>query len=70
MADDVFAPGLDRGVFLQHLGLRRRENAIESPEDSEREDDLAILVPLVWPTEQIADAPNKTRELRMRFRRH
>lgn len=47
MTDDVFALGFDAGGFLQHLRLRRREDAVEPAEDSKLQDDLSVFVPLV-----------------------
>jgi len=70
MADDVFALCLDLGVFLQHGGFCRREDAVEAAQDRERKNDLAVLVPLVWASEEIAYTPNKIGDLRMRFGGH
>ncbi len=61
---------LDRRIFLQHRGLRRRENAIEPPQDRKRQNDLPIFVPLVRSAKQIADTPDEIRELGMSLRRH
>ena len=70
MADDVFALGLDRGVFFQHLRFGWREDAIEAAQDGEREDDLAVFVPLVRAAEEIADAPDEAGDLRVSFSGH
>ena len=70
MADDVFRLGLDGGMFLQHGGLGRREDAIEPAQDGERQDDLAVFVPLVGAAEQIADAPDESGDLGVRFGGH
>ncbi len=65
-----FALGLDGGVFLERGGLRRRENATEAAQDGERQDDLAVFVPLVGPAQEIADAPDEAGELGMGFGGH
>jgi hypothetical protein len=51
-------------------GMANRMDAIELSQDGEREDDLAILVPLVGATEQIADAPDEAGDLKVGFRGH
>ncbi len=70
VADDVLGLGLDGGVLFQHRGLRRREDAIESAQDRQRQDDLAIFVPFVRAAEQIADAPDEVGDLRVGFSGH
>ena len=44
-------------------GLGRREEAVEAAQHRQRQDDLAVLVPLVWAAEQVADAPDEVGEL-------
>ena len=68
--DDVLGLGLDGPVFFEHLRLGRREQAIEPPQHRQRQNDLAILVPLVRSAEQVADAPDEVGELGMGFRAH
>lgn len=70
MTDDVFTLGPDRGVFLQHGGLRRRKDAIEATKHGKRQDDLTIFVALVRSPEQVADAPDEIGKLGMRFGVH
>ena len=70
MTDDVLRFGFDGGVLLRHGGLGRRENAVEPAQHRQRQDDLAILIPLVRPPEQVADAPDEGRELGMGFGVH
>ena len=55
-------------MFLQRRRLGRRKDAIEPPQDGERQDDLAILISLVGAAEQIANAPNEAGDLRVGFR--
>jgi hypothetical protein len=67
----MFSPlGFDSGVFFQHLRLRRHQDAIETPQNGERQDDFAILVPLVGAAEQVADAPDEAGDLRVAFSGH
>ena len=61
---------LDRRIFFEHRSLRQREKTIESAKHREWQNDFAIFVPLVRSAQQVADAPNKVRELRMRLSRH
>ena len=61
------------GVLL--VGLEDRllglsEDAVEAPEDCEREDHLAVFVALVRTSEQVADAPDEVRQLAVRPRVH
>ena len=53
------------GVLCEHRGLGRREEAIEAAQHGQRQDDLAVFVPLVRPPEQVADAPDEVGELRV-----
>jgi hypothetical protein len=57
--DYVFALRLDGGMLLQYLLFRGCQNAIETAEDRQRKNDLAVLVRFVRSAEQIADAPDK-----------
>ena len=70
----IFSPllplGLDDSMFLEHGGLGRCQDAIEATEDGERKDDFAILISLVRPAEQVADAPDETGDLGMSFGGH
>lgn len=69
-ADDVFTLALERLVRIEHGLLGGRKNAVESPEHRQRQNDLAVLVPLVRTPEQVADAPDEISHLRVGFRRH
>ena len=60
---------LDRGVFFEHVGLRGREDAVESAQHRERQDDLAVFVSLIGATEQVADAPDEVRRVANEFQR-
>src|SRR4051812_45965737 len=65
MTNNVLRLRLERGVFLQHDSFGRSENAVKSAQDREWQDDLAVLVALVWTTEQVADAPDEVGDLGM-----
>lgn len=56
--------------LVEHSLLRGREQAVESPEDGHRQNDLAVFVPLVRPAEQVADAPDEVGDLAVGQRRH
>ena len=70
VADDRFRLGLDLRMLRQHGGLGGSENAIEAPQDGERQDHAAIFIPLVRTAEQIADAPDEVGDLRVGFGGH
>jgi hypothetical protein len=55
--------GLDGLEFLQNPILCRREQAVETAKDRERQNDFAVLIPFVGASEQIADAPDEIRQL-------
>ena len=62
-ADDGFRFRLDLRMLGKDAGLGRREQAVEAPQHRQWQDDLAVLVPLIWPAEQVADAPDEVGEL-------
>ena len=62
--------GLDLRVLRQHLRLGRREQAVEAAQHRQRQDDLAVFVPLVRTAEQVADAPDEVGELGVGFGVH
>ena len=66
LATDVRAVAGVRSVGGEHRLLRLGEHAVEAPEHGEGEDDLAVLVALVGPSEQVADAPDERRQLGVR----
>lgn len=66
-ADNILGLRLDRRVFLQHLCLGGRKQAVETPQHGQRQDDFAILVTFVGAPEQVANAPDKAGELRVSF---
>jgi hypothetical protein len=68
--DYVLRFRLNRRMLFEDLFLGKRKQAIEAPEDGERQNDLAILVPFVWPAEQITDTPDEVGKLRMCFNGH
>jgi hypothetical protein len=70
VANDVLWLRLQRSMLFQHHRLGGSKNAIKSTQDREWQDDLAVLVALVWATEQVADAPNKAGDLGVCFGRH
>lgn len=47
----------------EYLGFGGCEEAIKSPQNRERKNYFAILVALVWPPEQVADAPDEGGEV-------
>ena len=51
VADDVLRFGLDGDVLLERRSLGRREDAIKAAQHCQRQDDFAILVPLIRATE-------------------
>lgn len=51
-------PALERLVRVEHVLLGERKDAVESPEHRQRQDDLSVFVPLVWASQQVADAPD------------
>ena len=63
VTDDVLSLGLDDGVFFERGGFGGREDTVEAPQDGERQNDLAILVPFIRAPEQIAYAPDKAGDL-------
>ena len=62
-ANHAFRAASERRLFLENRRLRGRQQAIESAQHRQRQDDLAVLVPLIGAAEQVADAPDKIREL-------
>jgi hypothetical protein len=54
----------------KHLGLGGRQQAVEAPQNRQRQNDLAVLVALVRPAKQVADAPDEVGELRVGVDRH
>ena len=70
MADYVFTFGFDGSVFLQHFCFCGSKNAIKAAQHGKRKDHFTVFVPFVWTTKKIADAPDETGNLRMRFSRH
>ena len=60
----------DPGVFGEDARLRGGEQAVEAPQHGQRQDDLAVLVALVRPPEQVADAPEEAGEPGMRLLGH
>ena len=64
-ADDRLGLGLDLRVLREDLGLGRREQTVEAAQNRQRQNDLAVLVALVGPAQQVADAPDEVGELRM-----
>src|SRR5205823_12619257 len=69
-ADDRFRLLLDRRILLQYCAFCRCEQAVKASKDRERQNYLAIFVPLVRAPEEIADAPNEASELGMRLSGH
>ena len=55
---------LSKRLLGEHGGLRAFENAVEPPEDGERQDDLAVLGLLVIAAEEIGDRPDEGGEVR------
>src|SRR5690606_31519192 len=49
-------------VFGQHLGLGRRQYAVQAAQHGERQDDLAVLGLLVIAAEQVRDGPDEGRK--------
>jgi hypothetical protein len=48
---------------LQDLGLGRRQDAIEAPEHSERQDDILVLAALEGVADQVRHAPEEADDL-------
>ena len=61
---------LNGGILFENRRLGWREQTVKTPENGQRQDDLAIFVPFIRPTQKIADAPNEVCELGMRRGRH
>ncbi len=59
-----------KGEMLLEVETDKAVVEIEAAQDGEREDDLAILVPLVRAAKEIADAPNDAGDLGMIFSGH
>ena len=57
--DDFVRPLLNLVVLLQNLGFRGCQDAIEALEYREWQYHLPVFVPLVRPSEQVADAPDE-----------
>jgi hypothetical protein len=70
MADDRFRLGFQFPIFGQDLFFGGSQQAIEAPQDRERQNDFTVFVPFVGAAEEIADAPNKIGELGMDFNGH
>jgi hypothetical protein len=70
MPNDVLTLSLDRLVLFEDPGLGWRQDAIKPAQDSERQDDLAVLVALVRTAEEVTNAPDKVGELCMGFSGH
>ena len=62
-ADDRLGLDLDARVRGEDLGLGRRQQAVETAQHRQGQDDLAVLVALVGPAQQVADAPDEVGEL-------
>ena len=58
----------DLRVLREHPRLGGGEQAIEASQHRQRQDDLAVLVALVRPAEQVADAPDEAGEPGVGFR--
>jgi hypothetical protein len=54
----------------EHLGLGRRQEAVEPAQHRQRENDLAVFVAFVRAAKQAADAPNEVGELGMGLGEH
>jgi hypothetical protein len=61
-ADDRIGPALDLLVFLENPRLGRRKQAIEAPQHGQRQDHLAVLVPLIRAAELPLDAERRIGE--------
>ena len=68
--DDRIRPALYRLIFVEDPRFSWREQAIEAPQHGQRQDHLAVFVPLIGAAEQVADAPDEVGELGMGFRAH
>ena len=60
--DDGLRLRLDLRVPREHPRPGGGEQAVEAPQHRHRQDDLAVLVALVRPAEQVADAPDEAGE--------
>ncbi len=78
MAGDLLEDAIDDGLRLpldprmlgEDPGLRRRQQAVKAPQDGQRENDLAVLVALVGPAQQVADPPDEGGDLGVGLRAH
>ena len=59
------AQPLQLGLPREHLLLRRREHAVEPPEDGQGEDHVLVLPPLEAVANQVRDIPDEADDLRM-----
>ena len=57
-------------MLCENLRFGRGEQAIEAAQHSQRQDNLAVLIALVRPSQQVADAPDEVGELGMGFGTH
>ena len=58
------------GIGRENVILRRGQHAIEAPQHGQRQDDLAVLVALVGPAQQVADGPDEVDKLGVRLGVH
>ena len=56
---EVLDPTPQLLVSVEHLGLGRLQHAVEAPQHSERQDDLAVPRLLVVPPQQVGDRPDE-----------
>ena len=59
----------ERGVAGTHRLARRRHHRVQPPEHRERQDHLAVFVPLVIPAQQVGHGPDVGRHLLVRWSR-
>jgi hypothetical protein len=69
-ADDALGLRLDRGVFLQHLRLRRREEAVKAPQHCEGKDNFAVLVTFRHTYRSWLDAVGTALTVQQKLMRH
>jgi len=59
----------EEGLLLKHRCLSRLQHAVQSPQDCEREDDLAVVALLVVAAQEVSDGPDEGREVGVGQRR-